>query len=60
MDKFKKALSLLLTLALLVSMAACTGDPETTDPTSGEPVNTGTYNVSIRSQGGMALSGIDV
>ena len=60
MNKSKKLLSVLLAFALLLSIAACAKEPETTETTSGESAVTGSYNVSIQSQGGMALVGIDV
>lgn len=54
----KKLFALLLTAALLLSMAACGGTDET-QPTEDaqQPV---THTVTVHSQGGMALAGIDV
>lgn len=61
MKKFKKSLCILLALALMLSMAACAKeDPTGQETTPTGTVTTGTYHVSIQSQGGMALSGIDV
>ena len=64
MNRFKKSLSLLLALAMVVSMAAAmagcgnTDQPEGTDAAvSGGDV---TYSVSVHSAGGMALEDIDV
>ena len=65
MKNFKKLLSVLLVLALLLStLAACGGskeDPKNTDPTGG--ANTGetaTYSVKVKTAGGMAMKGLTV
>ena len=60
MNKLKQALSLVLALVLLISMAACAAEPETTVSTTAPATENGTYTVTLRSQGGMALQGIDV
>lgn len=60
MNKFRKLLSALLAFALLLSMASCSKKPESGETTSGASVTTGSYHVSIQSQGGMALPGIGV
>ena len=59
MNKFTKVLSMLLALAMVLSMVACGGNeaaPET-ETTAGEA---GSYTVSVKSAGGMALEGVDV
>ena len=59
MKNFKKMLSMLLAIAMVLSMAACGGNesaPET-EAASGE---TGSYTVSVKSAGGMVLAGVDV
>ena len=54
----KKLFAFLLTAVLLLSMAACGGTDETQPREEAQqPV---TYTVAVRSQGGMALSGLDV
>ena len=60
MIKAKRLLALFLAMTLLVSLAACSKPSAPTDPTSGSSATTGSYHVTIQSQGGMALSGIDV
>ncbi|MGN0998980.1 MAG: peroxiredoxin family protein [Faecousia sp.] len=67
MNKLKKILSILLVLAMLlsltVSMTGCNGGggEETTGSTSGsEPAANKSYTVTIRTKGGMVLSGIQV
>jgi len=62
MTTFRKILSLVLALTMLVSMAAC-NNGEQTPETTGTAVNegeTGTYSVSVKTAGGMAMSGVDV
>ncbi len=57
MNQMKKILSALLVLTLLFSVAAC-GETPVTEPTENTaPV---THTVTVHSQGGMALSGIQV
>jgi ABC-type Fe3+-hydroxamate transport system substrate-binding protein len=54
----KKPIAILLALALILSLVAC-HKPEETSPT--EPSQSAeTYTVTVRSQGGMALAGIQV
>lgn len=60
MKMIQKGLAFLLILAMLLAMAGCRKDSETTAPTGGVSGETGTYTVSVRTQGGMALSGIVV
>ena len=64
MTKLRKILSAVLTVALLLSMAACAGGGNTpggaTEPSVGPTGNIASYRVTIQSQGGMALSGIGV
>ena len=63
MNRLKKALSLLLAAALLLSLAAmatgCGKDPagneEPTDPVGGE---TGSYSITIKTAGGMPMAGV--
>lgn len=66
MTLFKRLTALALALSLLATMAACGGpaadptEPSVTEPTSAPAVSKGTYTVSVTSQGGIALPGIDV
>ena len=64
MNTMKKLLSLLLLVALLASMmAGCgkkTSDGSATTPTTNGNGMNGTYYVTVRSAGGLALSGVDV
>ena len=54
----KKPIAILLALALILSLVAC-HKPEETSPTEpSQPAQT--YTVTVRSQGGMALAGIQV
>ena len=59
MNAMKRMLSMLLAMAMLLSLAACGGAeaPAETEAVSGE---TGTYTVSVKSAGGMKLEGVDV
>jgi len=60
MKNVRKLLCFLLAAVMVFSMAACDqdGNKETTAPTvSGE---TGSYTVSLKTKGGMAMEGIDV
>ena len=62
----KRLTALLLALTVLTSLAACGSpaadptQPSTTEPTSAPAVSKGPYTVSVVTQGGMALPGIDV
>lgn len=61
MAKFKKLLALLLAIATVLSMAACNGttdDPA--EPTGATGASSGSYLVELKTQGGMAMAGIDV
>jgi len=64
MKNLKKFLSVLLVTAMVLSMAACGGQQDgagTTAPVSGdENAQTGSYNVIVKTAGGMVLPGIDV
>ena len=72
MKKFKKYLSVILAVVLVLSMVACGADSiEETDPSTGTTAptdtptgditdNTASYQVTLRTQGGMALTGIGV
>lgn len=64
MNTMKKLLSVLLVLAMVLSMAACDGGTtpqETTAPTTGnENTEKAAYEVSLQTKGGMVMSGIDV
>lgn len=59
MKRMKKLLSILLVLAMVLSMAACGGsEPAAEAGTStGE---TGTYTVSVKTAGGMIMEGVDI
>lgn len=54
----KKTVSLLLTLALLLSLGGCGG--EAPSPAPAETMAAETYTVTVKTAGGMALPGIDV
>ena len=63
----KRLAALLLALTLLSATVACSGPtpdetaaPPSTEPTSAPAVSKGPYTVSVTTQGGMALPGIDV
>lgn len=66
MNKMKRMLSALLVIAMVFSMAAvmagCGGDSGSTDGTtvSGEAGETFSYSVTVKSAGGLVLSGVDV
>lgn len=64
MKKLTKVLCLMLALSMLLSMAACGKNPDGTTPsTSTNPTgNTekGTYIVTVKTEGGMALRDLDV
>ena len=63
MKTFKKAMSLILALVMLVSMAAVMagcGSQEAVEETVGGEESVRGYSVSVHSMGGMALEGIDV
>ena len=59
MKNLKKILSIILTLAMLLSMAGCGSNDESPETSAADTAETA-YTVSIRTQGNMALSGIDV
>lgn len=66
MNRFKKVLSMLLAVSVLLAFAAgCTNDSvdptdNTTATNGAQTGKTGTYNVVIKSAGGLALEGINV
>ena len=64
MNRMKKILSLLLSAAMVLSMATvlsgCGGDEDTTNDPVNETGEKAVYTVSLQTAGGMALSGIDV
>ncbi len=65
MKNLKKVLSLLLVLAMVLSvLAGCSKEEagkETTTPAATQPAGpAGTYTVNVKSAGGMAMSGLDV
>ena len=59
MNVMKRMLSLLLAMAMLLSLAACGGEkaPVETEAVAGE---TGNYTVSVKNAGGMKMEGVDV
>ena len=59
MNRFKKLLSMLLVIAMMISFAAC-GGGETAVETEAVSAETGTYTVNVSSRGGMQLEGVDV
>ena len=59
MNRIKKLLALLLAAVMVFSMAACGGNAGTTE-TEAVSAEAGTYTVSVKSAGGMALEGIAV
>ena len=64
MKKMTKVLSLLLALAMVLSMAACGGQTDGTNPSATvggtESGDKSTYIVTVKTEGGMALSDIGV
>ncbi len=59
MKSLKKLMCLLLVAVMVLSVAAgCKNEGDTTD--AGVSGESGTYTVNLKTQGGMALSGIDV
>ncbi len=65
MKNFSKVLSLLLAVIMVLSMAACGGDPapSSTTPSAGNGNQTGkpgTYTVSVKSVGGMPMADVMV
>ena len=63
MKTFKKAMSLILAMVMLVSMTAVMagcGSKETVEETVGGDESVRGYSVSVKSMGGMALEGIDI
>ena len=59
MQKMKRTISLLLALALLLSLAGC-GREAVSGDTTAAPAADAAYTVSVRSAGGLALPGIYV
>jgi len=59
MNTFKKMLSMVMAIAMVLSLAACGGN-EAAPETEAGSVETGTYNVSVKTAGGMAMPGVDV
>ena len=59
MKRIKKLMSVLLVLAMVLSMAACGGSesPAEAENSTGE---TGTYTVSVKTAGGMIMEGVDI
>ena len=69
MKKLTKFLSLLMAVAMVLSMAACTGNqtptttgstPSNSTPTTSKTDGKGTYVVKVMSVGGLALEGVNV
>ncbi len=61
MNNIKKLLSLLLAVAMVLSMAACNPNQDGTTADSGSGTGTsGKYTVTVMTQGKMALEGINV
>ena len=64
MNRIKRLLSLILALAMILSMAVvmagCGKDDQTGESTSAGDGEVKTYSVSVKSKGGMALSGVAV
>ena len=64
MKKLTKVLSLFLVLTMVFTMVACGKPDASTTPSSTvggtEPTEKGTYIVTVKTEGGMPLSGIDV
>ncbi len=62
MNNMKKLLSLLLAVAMVLSMAACAGntDPTNSSGTGSANGNTGTYEVTVQSAGKLPLEGVNV
>jgi len=64
MKNLKKLLSAVLVLAMLLSMAAamsgCSDEPTPTETTGAAEETTGTYQISVKSAGGLPLAGADV
>ena len=64
MNRFKRLLALVLAIAMILSMAAamsgCSKNEDTTESTAGGDGSEATYTVSVKTKGGMALSGIAV
>ena len=59
MNAMKRMLSLLLVMAMMLSLAAC-GGGETAVETEAVSGETGTYTVSVKTAGGMKMEGVDV
>ena len=59
MSNFKKMLSILLAFAMMLSMAACGGN-EAAPETEAASAETGSYNVTVKTAGGMPMAGVDL
>ena len=62
MKNLKKLLSVILVVAMVLSMSAMFSGcgQETPEETTGEAGGVGTYNVTVKTAGGMAMEGLDV
>lgn len=64
MDKFKRFLSIILVFTMVLSMAAamagCGKDGDTEESTMNENAADGTYSVTVKTKGGMAMASVDV
>jgi len=58
MKNFRKILSIFLALCMLASLAACARQNEAPEATT--PTGTASYQVSLTTQGGMPMEGIDI
>ena len=59
MKNFKKMLSLILAVVMVLTMAACGGN-EAAPETEAASAETGTYNVTVKTAGGMVMPGVDI
>ncbi len=64
MKKLTSVLSVILVMAMVFSMAACgkpdAGNTTGSTPAATSPTEKGTYIVTVKTEGGMPLSGVDV